>query len=64
MAAKLSARTLLNWEVMESRDLPGEWRAEAIGAEGECYLARFFGPESEQRARDYAAWLNTGNSTR
>ena len=64
MSRVISSTTQLNWEVIESRDLPGEWRAEAIGPEGECYLVRFFGPDAEVRARDYAQWVSSDKSLR
>lgn len=48
-------------EAFQSRDVPGEWRVEAIdfGSEGECYVAIFSGPDAEDRAREYAAWKNS-----
>ena len=38
-----------------------EWRVEAINyeGEGECYVAIFSGPQAEQRAKAYAAMMNT-----
>lgn len=40
---------------------PGQWIAEAIdtASEGEMYWAVFYGLGSEQRARQYARWMNT-----
>lgn len=36
-----------------------EWRAEASDyPEGLCYVVTFSGPDSEGRAREYAAWKN------
>jgi hypothetical protein len=50
----------LSYEVVESRDNPGEWRAEAIdfAGDGECFIAIFTGPLAMDRAREYAAWKN------
>ena len=46
----------MEYEVVETRNIPGEWRVEAIdyGSEGECYLTIFSGPKSHQRAEEYA----------
>ena len=41
-------------QVYERRDEPGVWATEAFGSDGECYLAKFYGPEAEDRARAYA----------
>ena len=50
------------YEVAESKDMPGTWRVEAINheSEGQIYGAIFFGPQSEERARHYAAKMNAG----
>ena len=47
------------WEIMEDRRNPGDWRVEFIGPDGECYVAIFCNEGAEQRARDYAAWMNS-----
>lgn len=40
-------------EVVEAIDEAGE---------GECHVAIFSGPDAEERAREYAAWMNGGRS--
>ena len=47
------------WEVVEDRRHPGDWRVESVGSDGECYVAIFCNETAEQRARDYAAWMNS-----
>ena len=34
------------------------WHVEAIGEDGEIYVAVFFGPEARERATEYADWKN------
>lgn len=50
------------YEAMKCRlcDDPTCWRVEAIDDEGEgdCYLAIFTGPRSEERAKEYAGRMN------
>ena len=48
----------MDYEVVEDRLSPGDWRVEAIDYqnEGICYVTIFAGPEAEARAREYAAW--------
>ena len=48
----------MTYEVVQSRLFPDTWVAEAIGPEGEAYIACFTGPEAEERAREYAAFKN------
>lgn len=36
----------------------GDWRVEAFGSEGECFVTIFCGPNNEHRAKEYAAWMN------
>ena len=47
-------------EVTERRDTPGTWAVEIIDDEGDgdCYNTVFYGPRSEERAREYAAFKN------
>lgn len=47
----------LQVEVVERSDAPGVWSVEAIDDknEGACYTTVFYGPDSENRAREYAA---------
>lgn len=49
-----------NCEVKECSLHPSEWIVEDIGGEGEVYMTRFSGPDSENRARDYAEFMNDG----
>ena len=37
---------------------PGHWHVEAIGKDGEIYVAIFSGPEARERATEYADWKN------
>jgi hypothetical protein len=47
----------MNYEVAPDKEFPNEWRVEAIDSKtGDIYVAIFSGPDSEQRAREYAAW--------
>lgn len=52
--AAMEAGYKLKYEVVESREVPGEWRAEAVGDDGECYVAIFSGPDAKDRAEEYA----------
>ena len=56
-AIKSDEESELEVEVVERRDTPGDWSVEAvnIAGDGEIYLAIFPGPDSEARAREYAA---------
>ena len=50
----------MEYEVLQSRNVvPNEWRVEAIGANGECYVTLFSGPDAEVRARQYAQWMTS-----
>lgn len=50
----------MEYEVIQSQDVPGEWRVEAIDFEtdGQVYVTIFSGPEAQERAHEYAAWKN------
>jgi len=50
----------MKYEVVESRTTAGEWRVEYVKheSEGEVEVALFLGRNSQQRAREYAAWKN------
>jgi hypothetical protein len=50
----------LEYVAVESRDTPGEWRTEAIDTEGDgaVYVTLFAGPDSRERAEEYANWKN------
>lgn len=47
----------MEYECVFAPKLQG-WVVEAIGADGEVYVAQFYGPDSEERAAEYAAWKN------
>lgn len=48
----------MRYELVESRENPGEWRVEAfnMAGDGECYLAIFTGPLAKERAEEYLYW--------
>lgn len=48
----------MDWEVIEDRQHPGDWRVEAINhdGDGETYVTIFSGPSAQTRAEEYAAW--------
>lgn len=56
---------MLVYQAFESKTEPGEWRVEAIDHEGdgECYVAIFSGPNSQERATSYAAAMNATRLT-
>lgn len=50
--------TDMDWEIIEDRQHPGDWRVEAIDRNGDgvIYVAIFSGPHARERAEEYAAW--------
>lgn len=46
------------WELTEDEEEPGDWRVEAVGEDGECYVTIFSGPFARARASEYKAWRN------
>ena len=46
------------YEVLADQNYPYTWRAEAIGDDGEIYVAMFSGPNAEELCKAYAAWKN------
>jgi hypothetical protein len=46
------------YDVIPDQVFHKAWRAVATNAEGKRLVAVFTGPEAEQRARDYAFWIN------
>lgn len=50
------------YHVAKHHTYSGQWNAEHIDAEGEIYVVTFTGPNAEQRARDYATWINAGRT--
>lgn len=47
----------MEWGCAYAKQIEG-WVVEAIGADGEVYVAQFFGPLAEERAKEYADWKN------
>jgi len=47
----------MNYEIAEDRLFSGDWRVEAVGPGGECYVTIFSGPKAEERARHYLSVL-------
>jgi len=43
-------------EAYERRGEAGVWAVEDFGGDGECYMAKFYGPGSRERAEEYAAF--------
>ncbi len=52
----------MKYEVVQDKDDSQDWRAEAIGQEGEVYVTLFSGPQAKYRAREYAKWKNNEDS--
>jgi len=50
----------MTWIAVEDRQTPGDWRVEAIDYEneGKVYVTIFSGPESRERAEEYATIKN------
>ncbi len=49
----------LKYIPFEDREVPGDWRVEAIDTlTGDCYVSIFMGPDAEYRANEYAAFKN------
>lgn len=55
----------MKYEVLQDNGFPAanEWRVEAIDREsGDCFVTIFSGPDSEERAKEYAAWKESGHA--
>jgi hypothetical protein len=48
----------IKWEVFADKLHTGDWRVEAIGNEGDCYVTIFSGPAAEERAKHYARFCH------
>jgi hypothetical protein len=48
----------MQYELAESREFLGTWHVEAVGDDGEVYVAVFSGPRARERAAEYADWKN------
>lgn len=48
------------WKACKNEIPNNTWRVDAIDYEGDgrCYLTIFYGPDAEERAREYAAFKN------
>ncbi len=46
----------MEYETVEDRLTPGTWRVEAVGDDGEVYVAIFSGPDAKARADEYCLW--------
>jgi len=44
----------MNWEMIKDANYPDTWRVEAVGSDGEVYIAVFSGPRARIRAEEYA----------
>ena len=53
----------LRYEVAQDKLQPGDYRVEAINADGdgEVFIAIFVGPEAKARAEEYAEWKNSAS---
>ena len=51
-------RAPMFYEAFEDKRCAGDWRVEAVNAEGEVYVVIFSGPEACVRAAEYAVWKN------
>lgn len=49
----------LRWELLEDARQAGDWRVEAIGSEGECFVTIFSGPNAKARADEYVFMMNS-----
>jgi hypothetical protein len=54
----------MTFEVHPSSKIPGGWTVDAINfaGDGEFYTAIFVSHNAKERAEEYAAWKNSGNS--
>lgn len=52
------SRENLPYETIEDHRNTGDYRVEAIGNDGEVYVAIFTGPDARERAEEYANWKN------
>jgi hypothetical protein len=52
----------MNYEIAADKKFPQSWRVEAIDfdGDGDCFVTVFDGTDAEKRAREYAAWKESG----
>ena len=57
---------MIKYEVIQDRRDVGVWRVEVLDADrnGEVTVADFSGPNAEQLARKYKAWVNPHRTSR
>lgn len=48
----------MKYEVAQHSRIAGQFHAEAVGSDGEMYVAVFTGQLAKERAEEYAAWKN------
>ena len=50
---------VLSYQAFEDKEVPGEWRVEAVNRQtGEAFIAIFTGPQCQARAAEYASFKN------
>lgn len=52
----------MEYETIEDRNAPGTWRVEAVGDDGEVYVAIFSGPRAKERAEEYIEWKSISST--
>ncbi len=52
------------YELFEDADIPGQWRVEASGEDGERFIAAFSGDSAYELALAYAQWVSSDLSPR
>lgn len=60
---QLDKETRMDYEVVQSIGVVGEWRVEAISQDGDCFVTLFSGPDSRQRAEEYATFKLGGEAS-
>lgn len=60
-SASQTEELFMNFEVLQDRQNPSDWRVEGIDFEdeGKVYVAIFSGPDARQRADEYADFKNS-----
>jgi hypothetical protein len=54
----------MRYEVSPDKDFPSEWRVEAIDAKtGDIFVTVFGSADAEGRAKEYAAWKQSQESS-
>ncbi len=51
---------VMDWSIFPDKEFPNDWHVEAIDKDsGDIFVAVFSGPDSEERAREYADWKSS-----